>query len=160
MEKISIRAAQKGDEGIILSFIQALAEFEKLSHEVVATEQSLGETLFGPKSVAKVLLAYLGEGPVGFALYFYSYSTFLAKPGLYLEDLFVLPELRSHGVGKKLLQELARTALKEGLGRMEWSCLDWNERALKFYASLGAVPMKEWTVQRLKGKNIEALAHD
>lgn len=160
MEKITIRPAHRGDEGSILFFIRSLAEFEKLSHEVVATEKSLAETLFGAHSVAKVLLAFIDERPVGFALYFYSYSTFLAKPGLYLEDLFVLPERRSLGVGKKLLQELAKVALKEGLGRMEWSCLDWNERALKFYASLGALPMKEWTVQRLTGKELEALAHE
>lgn len=160
MNKITIRSAIKGDEGIILSFIRALADFEKLSHEVVATESALRETLFGTSSVAKVLIAFIDQKPVGFALYFYSYSTFLAKPGLYLEDLFVLPETRSLGVGKRLLSELAKIALKENLGRMEWSCLDWNERALKFYGSLGAVPMKEWTVQRLTGKNIESLAHE
>lgn len=149
MNLLNIRPARPEDVGSILSFIQDLAEFEKLSHEVVATEDSLRATLFGPRQVAEVLIAEWEGRPAGFALFFHSYSTFLAKPGIYLEDLFVRTQYRSKGIGEALLRELAILAKERGCGRLEWSVLDWNERALKFYHSLGAKPMAEWTVQRM-----------
>jgi GNAT superfamily N-acetyltransferase len=146
---LHIRSAKSDDVPSILSFIRDLAEFEKLSHEVVATEDSLRETLFGPRPVAEVLIAEWEGEPAGFALFFHSYSTFLAKPGIYLEDLFVRPRFRSQGIGEALLKRLATLAKERNCGRLEWSVLDWNERALKFYHSLGAKPMDEWTVQRM-----------
>lgn len=153
-----IRSARREDVSSILSFIKDLAEFEKLSHEVVATEQALAETLFGAKSVAEVLIAEWDGQPAGFALFFHSYSTFLAKPGIYLEDLFVRTQYRSKGIGEALLRELARLAKARSCGRLEWSVLDWNERALKFYRSLGAKPMNEWTVQRMTEAEFSKLA--
>ncbi len=154
---LKIRPARPTDVALILSLIQALAEFEKLAHEVVATEEKLRQTLF-EKAGAEVLLAeWNGEG-VGFALFFPNYSTFLAQPGIYLEDLFVKPEFRSRGIGKMLLREIARLARERNCGRFEWSVLDWNERALSFYRRLGAKPQSEWTVQRLTAPEIRALA--
>ncbi len=155
---LTIRSAKKEDVPAILSFIQDLAEFEKLSHEVVATEEKLERTLFGPRPVAEVLIAEWAGAPAGFALFFHSYSTFLAKPGIYLEDLFVRPAFRSQGIGKALLRELAVLAAERGCGRLEWSVLDWNERALKFYHALGAKPMDEWTVQRMTEPVFKELA--
>lgn len=147
------------DVGDILKFIRALAVYEKLEHEVVATEESLKRTLFGEKPAAEVLLIQDPDGTrVGFALFFHNYSTFLAKPGLYLEDLFVLPEHRGKGHGKKLLAHLARLALERGCGRLEWWVLDWNQPALDFYARLGAKAMSEWTVQRVTGEALARLA--
>jgi GNAT superfamily N-acetyltransferase len=158
-QSLKIRQATSADVPLIRSLIQALADFEKLSHEMVATEQGLRETLFEGRPVAEVLIAeWEGKG-VGFALYFFSYSTFLAKPGIYLEDLFVFPEYRSKGIGKALLQKIAQVAAERNYGRVEWSCLDWNERALKFYRSLGAEPMSDWTVQRLTEDKYRRLAN-
>jgi len=161
-----IRFAQKADIPLILEFIRALAEFEKLSHEVTATPELLEQFLFndglaaqvidGP--AAQVILAESQHQPVGFALFFTSFSTFLGKPGIYLEDLFVLPAHRSQGHGKRMLQYLARLTLEKNGGRLEWSVLDWNTRALKFYKSLGARPQNEWTVQRLTGEALRNLA--
>lgn len=153
-----IRFATSKDCAAILGFIRELAEYERLAHEVVADEAQLRATLFGVKPAAEVLLAELAGDAVGFALFFQSYSTFLAKPGLYLEDLFVRPASRGHGVGGALMSALARIAVQRHYGRFEWSVLDWNEPALKFYATLGAVPQAEWTVQRLTGDPLHALA--
>jgi GNAT superfamily N-acetyltransferase len=155
---LTIRAATPDDTATILSFIQDLAEYEKLAHEVVADEPALRATLFGARPAAEVLLAELAGAPVGFALFFPSYSTFLAKPGLYLEDLFVRPAARGRGVGRALMSALARIAVSRDYGRFEWSVLDWNEPALAFYRSLGAKPQSEWTVQRLTGAPLAALA--
>ncbi len=166
---IVIRVATVDDVPAILGFIRDLAEYEKLAHEVVATEATLRTTLFGPRPAAEVLIAELADHgdadplhsqpmPVGFALFFQSYSTFLAKPGLYLEDLFVRPAARGRGVGSALLAALAKIALERDYGRFEWSVLDWNEPALKVYRAVGAVPMSEWTVQRMTGAPLVALA--
>lgn len=149
MKLLHIRFARQEDIPSILSFIKDLADFEKLSHEVVATEEKLKATLFGSRPVAEVLIAEWEGRPAGFALFFHSYSTFLAKPGIYLEDLFVRNEYRSRGIGEALLKHLAGIAKERSCGRLEWSVLDWNERALKFYRGLGAEPMSEWTVQRM-----------
>ena len=163
-DTVRIRPATADDTATILELIRALADFEKLSHEVVATEEKLRQTLFGPTPSAEVLIAEIekdgGIANAGFALYFTSYSTFLAKPGLYLEDLFVRPELRSHGIGRKLLRELARVCVARDYGRLEWSVLDWNKRAWDFYRNLGAKPMEEWTVHRLTGAALEELADE
>jgi GNAT superfamily N-acetyltransferase len=152
-----IRTAGPEDTATILRFIRALADYEKLAHEVVADEATLRATLFGAHPAAEVLIAE-DPAPVGFALFFTSYSTFLAKPGLYLEDLFVLPEARGRGIGVALMARLAQIAVERGYGRFEWSVLDWNTPALEFYARLGALPQSEWTVQRLTGEALEALA--
>jgi GNAT superfamily N-acetyltransferase len=155
---IHIRSATAADVPLILRFIRGLAEYEKLAHECVATEEGLRKTLFGERRYAECVLAELDGEPVGFALFFHNYSTFLGKPGIYLEDLFVFPEARGHGVGEKLLAHLARLALERDCGRLEWWVLDWNEPALAFYRKLGAVPMDEWTVHRVTGGALEALA--
>jgi len=153
-----IRKAQKSDVPLIMSFIKELALYEKLSYEVVATEESLTETLFQETSSAEVLLAYCNDEPVGFALYFHNYSTFLGKPGIYLEDLFILEEHRGKGVGRELLKHLARVAKERNCGRMEWWVLDWNTPAIEFYKSLGAVPMNDWTTFRVTGEALDRLA--
>ncbi|MDQ3364269.1 MAG: GNAT family N-acetyltransferase [Myxococcota bacterium] len=153
-----IRFATPTDCGTILGFIRALAAYEKLSHEVVADEAQLRATLFGARPGAEVLLAEVAGAAVGFALFFPSYSTFLGKPGLYLEDLFVLPAARGVGVGRALMSSLARICVDRQYGRFEWSVLDWNEPALDFYAALGALPQSEWTVQRLTGEPLAVLA--
>lgn len=147
----SIRTATATDVPLILDFIRGLAVYEKLAHEVVATEATLCDTLFGATPAAQVVIAEVDGRPAGFALYFFNYSTFLAKPGLYLEDLFVKPEFRGAGTGKALLLHLARIANARGCGRMEWTVLDWNEPAIKFYDSLGARRMNEWQICRLTG---------
>jgi GNAT superfamily N-acetyltransferase len=152
-----IRTAGPADCATILGFIRALAEYEKLAHEVVADEAALRATLFGPRPAAEVLIAE-DPDPVGFALYFTSYSTFLAKPGLYLEDLFVVPAARSRGIGAALMARLAKIAVERDYGRFEWSVLDWNAPAIEFYRRLGAKPLAEWTVQRLTGDPLRALA--
>ena len=131
--------------------IRGLADYEKLSHAVTATEDQLRQTLFGPRPAAEVLLAFRDNECAGFALFFPNYSTFLAKPGIYLEDLFVKPHARGKGLGLALLTELARLAVERGCGRVEWSVLDWNEPSIGFYKKLGAVPMDEWTIFRLTG---------
>ena len=162
MTDVAIRRARVDDCATILAFIRELAEYERLAHEVVATEHQLAATLFGAQPAAEVLLAShaaLDAGaPVGFALFFTSYSTFLARPGLYLEDLFVRPHARGYGVGGALMAACARIAIDRGYGRFEWSVLDWNAPALAFYAALGAAPMAEWTVQRLVGEPLARLA--
>jgi GNAT superfamily N-acetyltransferase len=149
LRNINIRLATKNDVPDILSFINDLAEFEKLSHEVVATIDGLEKTLFGDRPVAEVIIAEWEGKKAGFALFFHSYSTFLAKPGIYLEDLFVRAEYRSKGIGEALLRHLAKIAKERDCGRLEWSVLDWNTRALEFYHELGAKPMSDWTVQRM-----------
>lgn len=153
-----IRSATPADVPLILVFIRDLAIYEKLLHEVVATEDTLRRTLFGDQPGAQVVIAEVGGRPAGFALYFYNYSTFLSKPGLYLEDLFVKPEFRGVGTGKALLLHLAKIANTRGCGRMEWSVLDWNEPAIRFYESLGAQRMKEWQICRLTGATLAQYA--
>jgi GNAT superfamily N-acetyltransferase len=153
-----IRPAQVEDVPVILQLIRDLATYERAPDEVVATEESLVEVLFGEKPAAEVLLAFEGDSAVGFAVYFYNFSTWLGRPGLYLEDLFVRPEKRGKGYGRALLVELAKIARDRGCGRMEWAVLDWNEPAIKFYRSLGAQPMHEWTVFRLTREEIASLA--
>ncbi|HET9626783.1 MAG TPA: GNAT family N-acetyltransferase [Kofleriaceae bacterium] len=155
---LTIRLAAATDVPTILGFIRALAKYEKLEHEVVADEAQLHATLFGDRPGAEVLIARLADAPVGFALFFPNYSTFLARPGLYLEDLFVDPAARGRGVGVALMSALAQIAVRRGYGRFEWSVLDWNKPALDFYASLGAAPQSEWTVQRVVGAPLTALA--
>jgi GNAT superfamily N-acetyltransferase len=157
---VMISPATETDIPIILSLIRGLAEYEKLSHEVVATEALLLEHLFGPRPVAEVRIARLDETVAGFALYFHNFSTFLGRPGIYLEDIFVRPEFRGRGVGRALLKEVARVAAERKCGRLEWSVLDWNEPAIKFYQSLGAKPMSEWTIYRMTGDAIRKLAED
>jgi GNAT superfamily N-acetyltransferase len=155
---LSITPATEADVLIILNFIKGIAAYEKLSHEVVATEQGLRETLFGPKPYAEVLIARADGEPVGFALFFHNYSTFLGQPGIWLEDLFVLPHRRGQGIGKGLLVEVVKIAGQRKCGRVEWSVLDWNEPSIQFYKSLGAVPMDEWTTFRMTGEVIERVA--
>jgi GNAT superfamily N-acetyltransferase len=154
----AIRPATVADCPIILAFIRELAEYEKLLHEVVADEAALRDTLFGPRPAAEVLIAELAGEPVGFALFFTTFSTFLAKPGLYLEDLFVRPAARGKGIGAALMVALARIAVERGYGRFEWAVLDWNEPAIQFYATLGAKPQTQWTVNRVTGDSLRALA--
>ena len=155
---IAIRRAEAHEVPLILQFIRDLAQYEKLSHEVVATEASLRDTLFGPRPYAEVVFACLDDEPVGFALFFHNYSTFLGQPGIFLEDLFVRPSARGHGVGKELLQWLARTAVERKCGRLEWNVLDWNAPAIGFYEKLGARPLNEWTTYRVTGAELQALA--
>lgn len=143
---------------IILAFIKELAEYERLSHTVVATEPILRESLFGERRVAEVVIAYYEEQPVGFALFFHNFSTFLGKPGIYLEDLYVKPEFRGRGIGQALLTYLTKLAKERNCGRLEWAVLDWNEPAIKFYKTLGAVPLDDWTVFRLTGDALDRLA--
>ena len=156
--EITVRPARAEDSALVLDFIQQLARYEKLEHECVATAEQIRETLFGAKAKAESLLAFEDGNPAGFAVYFYSYSTFLAKPGLYLEDLFVKPELRGRGIGKRIFLELLRIAAKNDCGRFEWSVLDWNEPAIKFYESLGAKAQAEWIRYRLDEEQISMLA--
>ena len=158
MADIAIRPATVEDTPLILSFIRELAEYEKLSHEVVATEEALRESLFGERAFAEVLLAFVGGEPLGFALFFHNFSTFLGKPGIYLEDLYVRPEHRGTGAGRALLVRLARLAVERGCGRLEWWVLDWNEPAVGFYKRIGARAMDDWTVYRLTGDALERLA--
>ncbi len=157
-EKLTIRPAVISDVPAILSFVRELAIYEKLSHEVVATEALFAEYLFGKHPVAEVIIAEWEHQPVGFALFFHNFSTFLGRPGIYLEDLFVLTDMRGKGIGKALLTYLAALTKERQCGRLEWSVLDWNEPAIKFYRSIGAMPMDEWTVQRLTGDALDALA--
>jgi GNAT superfamily N-acetyltransferase len=155
---LRIEPATPGDVPVILDFIRQLAEYEKLSHMVVATEENIHQHVFGANPVAEVLLAYWEEAPVGFALYFRNFSTFLGQAGIYLEDLFVEPAQRGKGIGKALLARLAKIALERGYGRVEWAVLDWNTPSIEFYRSLGAVPLDEWTVYRLTGDALARLA--
>jgi GNAT superfamily N-acetyltransferase len=148
---LQIREATSADVPLILDFIRGLAEYERLAHKVVATEESLRHSLFGDRPIAEVLLAFHHAKPAGFALFFHNYSTFLAQPGIYLEDLFVKPELRGFGVGRALLEQIVALARQRNCGRVEWSVLDWNDPAIGFYKKLGAVPLDEWTMYRLTG---------
>lgn len=158
MAQNRIRLATQADVPLILKFIQDLAEYEKLADQVVATEQKLIETLFSAQPAAEVVIAESAGQPAGFALFFHNYSTFLAKPGLYLEDLFVLPEFRGQGLGKLLLTYLAKLAVDRGCGRFEWSVLDWNQPAIDFYQAQGAVLMTDWRINRVTGPALSALA--
>jgi GNAT superfamily N-acetyltransferase len=158
MPELEIRVATEADVPEILRFIKELAEYERLSREASVTEETLRESLFGERRVAEVVLGCLGDDPAGFALFFHNFSTFLGKPGIYLEDLYVRPEFRGAGIGRALLVHLARLARERGCGRLEWSVLDWNEPAIEFYKSIGAVPMNEWTVYRVAGETLEKLA--
>ena len=158
-ENFDIRSASVDDVPIILQLIRDLATYERAPHEVTATEEQLIDVLFGRRPSAEVLLAFEGKSPVGFAVFFHNFSTWLGRPGLYLEDLFVKPEKRGKGYGRALLVELAKIARDRSCGRMEWAVLDWNEPAIKFYHALGAKPMDEWTVFRLTRDGIARLAN-
>lgn len=154
---VSFRNTERSDAALLLNFIRALADYEHMLDLVVADEATLCDWLF-EKRVAEAFFAMEGETEVGFALYFHNFSTFLGRAGIYLEDLFVLPEHRGKGYGKAILKHLAQIALERGCGRLEWACLNWNQPSIDFYRSLGAVPMEEWTVYRLAGESLEQLA--
>lgn len=156
----SIRPAVPDDAGTILELVRGLAEYERLSHLVSATEEGLCEALFGQQPGAEVLLAFEDEAPVGFAVYFHTFSTFLGRRGLWLEDIFVRPQHRGRGYGKALLLQVARIARERGCGRFEWAALDWNTPAWEFYKSLGASPLEDWTIFRVTGEALERLARD
>jgi GNAT superfamily N-acetyltransferase len=158
MNELQIKAATKSDAPVVLDFIKKLAEFENLMHEVSATEEDLRNTLFSDNSNTEAIIGYLDETPIAFAIFFHNYSTFLGKKGLYLEDLFVLPDYRGNGIGEKMLKHLAKLALSRDCGRFEWSVLDWNEPAIKFYESFGAELKKEWITTRISGESLKALA--
>ena len=152
-----IEPATDADVPLVLRMIRSLGEYEKLSHEVVATESKLRDALFGRRPYAEVVIGYAGDEPAGFALFFHNFSTFLSAPGLYLEDLFVEPAWRGHGLGRLLLTHLAKIAIDRGCGRMEWSVLDWNDPVIGFYTRLGAKPLADWTVFRLAGDTLTSL---
>jgi GNAT superfamily N-acetyltransferase len=153
-----IRSATKADVPVVAELIRGLARYEKLEHEVVMTEDLLAAGLFGERPYAEVLLAVDEDRPVGFALFFHNFSTFLGRPGIYLEDLFVVPDERGSGIGRALLEHLARLAVDRGCGRLEWAVLDWNRDAIAFYERLGARPNSDWTVYRLTGEALTTLA--
>ena len=156
--RITLRFATEDDVPLLLDFIRQLAEFEKLAHEVVTDEETLRTSLFAKRRVAEVVLAFRDSEPAGFALFYHNYSAYLGKPGIYLEDLFVVPAQSSHGIGGILLSFLAKLAADRGCGRLEWSVLVWNEDAIRFYKRLGAKPMNEWTIFRVSGKPLKKLA--
>ena len=158
MSDFQIKHAVEKDVSVILWFIRRLAEYERLSHEAAVTEELLRANLFGSRPVAEVLLGYHEDKPVAFAVFFHNFSTFLGKPGMYLEDLFVIPEMRGKGFGRALLVHLAKVAHERKCGRFEWSVLNWNEPAIQFYLNLGAVPMSDWTMFRVTGEALEKLA--
>jgi GNAT superfamily N-acetyltransferase len=158
MKELSIEFAKSEDAHIILEFIKRLAEYEKLSDQVYATEEGLKKSLFAENSNAEALIGYFENKPVTFALFFHNYSTFLGKKGLYLEDLFVLPEYRGRGFGKSMLIYLAKVAVERDCGRLEWSVLDWNTPAMEFYKSIGAELKTEWILNRLSGETLKSLA--
>jgi GNAT superfamily N-acetyltransferase len=160
MATIQVVPATAEDTARILEMIRGLADYEKLSHMVTATEQKIRESLFGPRPAAEVLLGMCDGECAGFALFFPNYSTFLAQPGIYLEDLYVKPEHRGKGIGFALLQRLAKLAVERGCGRVEWAVLDWNQPSIDFYKKLGAVPMDEWTTFRLTGAALEKLGRE
>lgn len=159
LDSFHIKQATVDDVPLILTFIKELADYEKLSHEVVATETLLRETLFGQHAHAEVIFGYLNDKPISFAIYFHNFSTFIGRSGLYLEDLFVKKEARGHGVGQKMLSYLANLAKKRQCGRFEWWVLDWNEPAIGFYKRIGAQAMDEWTVYRVTGDALDKLAN-
>lgn len=154
----SIRFADENDVGLVLHFIKELAGYENMLDQVVATEDLLRDWLFVKKK-AEIFVGELDGQPVGYALFFHNFSTFLGRSGLYLEDLYIKPEARGKGLGKELLKQLAKLAVERGCGRLEWSCLDWNEPSIEFYLSLGAEPMKDWTVYRIAGETLKALGN-
>jgi GNAT superfamily N-acetyltransferase len=156
--ELTLQFAQETDTELILELIRTLAEFEKLAHEVAADVEILRRSLFGSRRVAEVLIAEYGGATAGFTLFFHNFSTFLGKPGIYLEDLFIKPEFRGKGIGREVLAFLARLAVERDCGRLEWAVLDWNTRAIDFYKRLGAQPMDDWTVFRLTGKELHELA--
>ena len=158
MSPVDIRLATKADVPLLHGLIRQLAIYEKLEHTMVSTEADVAEGLFGARPAAEALVASLDGAPVGFALFFTTYSTFLGRPGLYLEDLFVVPEARGHGAGKALLARLAQLTVERRYGRLEWVVLDWNEPAIGFYKRLGALPMDEWTTYRVTGDALAKLA--
>ncbi len=153
-----LEPASEKDAALILHLIKELAAYEKLAHEVVSTEDQLREALFGPRPAAEVVIGYAGDEPAGFAMFFQTFSTFVGRPGMYLEDLFVVPKWRGRGLGRMLLAHLARIAVDRGYGRMEWSVLDWNQLALRVYRAVGARAMDQWTVYRLSGDALRELA--
>jgi GNAT superfamily N-acetyltransferase len=157
-DPVRIRSATPADVPLILGLIRELAEYEKLLHQVTATEADLRHSLFGPKTAAECVIAEQDGRPVGFALFFHNFSTFLGKPGLYLEDLYVKPELRGQGIGRRLLSHLARLTLERGCGRFEWAVLSWNEPAIRIYQRLGAQMLDDWRINRLTGAALEKLA--
>ena len=159
MNQLTFRSAQAGDEERILFFIKELAKYEKMEDEVVATPQLLREWIF-ERQKAEVIFPVIDGKEIGFALFFHNFSTFLGRAGLYLEDLFILPEYRGKGYGKATLRELARIAVSRGCGRLEWWCLDWNRPSIDFYLSLGAQPMDEWTTYRLTGETLKRMAEE
>ena len=159
MTSINIRPATAEDAALILRFITDLAIYEEAGHEVIATESDIRESLFASGSTTKAVICQIDDEPVGFAVYFFNYSTWLGKHGLYLEDLYVSPEHRGSGAGKALLRHLAKIAVSKNCGRLEWSVIDWNEPAIQFYKSLGAEPQDEWVAYRLTGKALEELAN-
>jgi GNAT superfamily N-acetyltransferase len=158
-ENLEIRFAEETDVKLILDFIKELADYEKLLHEVVATEEILRESLFERKAAEVIIVEYKGQ-PIGFALFFHNFSTFLGKPGIYLEDLYIRPEMRGRGYGKALLAFLAKLAIERNCGRFEWWCIDWNEPSINFYKSIGAIPMDEWTVFRVHNEALINLANE
>src|SRR5579863_5379035 len=155
---VQIRPAKESDTPLVLKFIRKLAEYGDISSEATATEEDVRAALFGGHAVAEAILAYVGGEPAGFAVYSFTFSSFMGKPGIYVEDLFVEHQFRSRGIGKALLLTLARLGRERGCGRLEWSVLNWNEQAMEFYQELGAVPMDEWTTFRLTGEPLERLA--
>jgi GNAT superfamily N-acetyltransferase len=155
---MTIRPATPEDLPLVTSLVRELAEYERLAHQAVATEADFAESLFGPHPKAYALIVEQDGRPAGFAVYFYNYSTFLGRPGIYVEDVFIRPEFRRGGFGRAIFKYLAQKAVAENCGRMEWWVLDWNEPAIRFYAGLGAVPMDEWTVQRLTGDALKSFA--
>ena len=157
---VVIRQGERADVLVIAELIRGLARFEKLEHEVTMTEEMLAANLFGPHHYAETLIAEDEGAAVGFALFFHNFSTFLAQPGIYLEDLFVIPEQRSRGVGRELLRKLARLAVERGCGRLEWAVLDWNRDAIGFYERLGARPNSDWTIFRLTGEALSSLGRE
>lgn len=159
LDNFKIRFAEKNDVPLILQFIKELADYEKLLNEVVATEDVLMDSLFVKKAAEVIIGEYDGK-PVSFALFFHNFSTFLGRPGVYLEDLYVKPEMRGQGIGKIMLSFLAKLALERNCGRFEWWCLDWNEPSIKFYKHIGAIPMDEWTVYRVCDNALEKLASE
>ena len=156
--RITLRFATADDVGLILDFIRQLADYEKMTQDVVTDEDQLRQSLFGDRRVAEVVIAWYDGEPAGFALFFHNFSTFLGRPGIYLEDLFVIPQLRGHGIGQVLLSHLAEIAVDRGCGRLEWAVLDWNTDAVRFYERFGAKAMDEWTVFRITGDALEKLA--
>ena len=155
---LQIRKATEADVPLIAWFIRQLADYERMLDETVMTEEILRESLFGSRASAEVVLGYYQDKPVGFAVFFHNFSTFLGRPGLYLEDLFVIPEMRGKGFGRALLVHLAKIARERNCGRFEWTVLDWNESAIQFYKNLGAIPMNEWMIFRVTGEALDRLA--